>query len=469
MAKRASRKKIRFEAAINAVDSPVFLVDDQRRIVFLNEGCQTLTGWTLSEVVGSVCEFASTGDAASIDALTGSLCPPQETIDGAPRSVVRHFVHRESGQAVSRMVHFYPLDTDGQADFVIGLVTEIPTKPTSTDTRIITLVHAELAALRHELRQRYGADSILTNSVSMKRVIDQVETARQSRATVHIHGEKGTGKEHIARTIHYTSDLGQQAFVPIQCRLTPPRELHEAIRRLVEADWGERLPIAALQPGGVFLDDVDTLPRDVQQRLVDFVATPRGADFRANVRLLSSSRIGLEDARTDERISDEFYYLMTSVQIELLPLRRRMDDLKILAQHFLEQHNHDRSKQMTGFSAEVWSQFEEYNWPGNLDELDEVIYEALCNSDGPVIRADHLPFGLRTGLDAQRLGPKSDGPIEALQPLLKRVEREQIEQALEQAKGNKALAARLLKITRKSLISRMKTLEFTDPDDSALR
>lgn len=465
MAKRASRKKIRFEAAINAVDSPVFLVDAQRRLVFLNDGCQALTGWTLPEVVGSVCEFASSGDAESVEALTGSLCPPQETIDGEPRDVVRRFVHRESGQTVPRMVHFYPLDTGGQAEFVIGIVTEISTKPTGADTKIVTQVHAELAALRHELRQRYGAASILTKNVSMKRVIDQVEAARQSRATVHICGEKGTGKEHIARTIHYTSDLGQQAFVPIQCRLMPPRELHEAIRRLVEADWGERLPIAALQPGCVFLDDVDTLPRDVQQRLVDFVASPRGADFRKNVRLLSSSRVGLEDARTDEQLSDDFYYLLTSVQIELLPLRQRMDDLKILAQHFLEQRNHDRSKQVTGFSAEVWSQFEEYNWPGNLDELDEVIYEALCNSDGPVIRADHLPFRLRTGLDAQRLGPTTDGPIEALDPLLQRVEREQIERALEQAKGNKTMAARLLKITRPSLYRRMETLGLSDSED----
>ena len=465
MAKRASRKKIRFEAAINAVDSPMFLVDSQRRVVFLNEGCQTLTGWTLPEVVGAVCEFASSGEAASIEALTGALCPPQETIDSEPRELVRQFVHRESGQITPRMVHFYPLDTDGQVDFVIGIVTEIPTKPASTDTSIVTRVHAELAVLRHELRQRYGEDSILTNSVSMKRVIDQVEAARQSRATVHICGEKGTGKEHIARTIHYTSDLGQQAFVPIQCQLMPPRELHEAIRRLVEADWGEQLPIAALQPGCVFLDDVDTLPRDVQQRLVDFVASPRGADFRSNVRLLSSSRIGLEDARTNEQISDDFYYLLTSVQIELLPLRHRMDDLQVLAQHFLEQRNHDQSKQVTGFSAEVWSQFEEYNWPGNLDELDEVIYEALCNSDGPVIRADHLPFRLRTGLDAQRLGPISDGPIEALEPLLKRVEREQIERALEQAKGNKTMAARLLKITRPSLYRRMQTLGLFDSDD----
>tara|TARA_R110002072_G_scaffold303140_1_gene495613 strand:+ start:106172 stop:107572 length:1401 start_codon:yes stop_codon:yes gene_type:complete len=462
VAKRASRKKIRFEAAINAVESPVFLVDAQRRVVFLNDGCQSLTGWTLAEVAGSVCEFTSVGNATLVEALTGSLCPPQETLDGASRSVVRHFVHRKTGEISSRMVHFYPLDSDGQTEFIMGIVTSVPTKTHIPDTSIVTQVHAELAALRHGLRQQYGEDSILTRSISMKRVIDQVKAARQSRATVHISGEKGSGKEHVARTIHYASDLGQQAFVPIQCRLLPPRELHEAIRRIVEADWRERLPITALQPGCVFLDDVDTLPRDVQQRLVDFMATPRGADFRANVRLLSSSRVGLDAARTDERISDEFYYLVTSLQIELPPLRHRMGDLKILAQHFLEQKNHGRAKQATGFSSEVWSQFEEYNWPGNLDELDEVIYEALCSSDGPIIRADHLPFRLRTGLDAQRLGPVSAGPIEALEPLLERIEREQIERALEVAKGNKANAARLLKITRPSLYRRMETLGLSD-------
>ncbi len=466
MKKRVSRKKIRFEAAINAVESPVFLVDAQRKVVFLNDGCQTLTGWTLSEVVGEVCEFASSGDASSIAALTGALCPPQETLDGKASNVARSFVHRKTGRTAARMVHFYPLGTRDQSDFVIGIVTAIPASAPNVDTRIVTQVHAELAALRHALRQRYGSDSILSTSVSMQRVIDQVEAARQSRIAIHVCGEKGTGKEHIARTIHYTSDLGQQAFVPIQCRLLPAHELHETIRRIVEADWDERLPIPALQPGCVFLDDVDSLPRDVQQRLVNFIASPRGTAFRSNVRLVSASREDLAEAREDERLSDEFYFLITSLQIQLPPLRERMDDLKILAQHFLEQRNHDRNKQASGFSAEVWSQFEEYNWPGNLDELDEVIYEALCNSDGPVVRADHLPFRIRTGLDAQRLGPLPDGPIEALDPLLERVEREQVQRALEQAKGNKTKAARLLKITRPSLYRRMETLGLSDTEDS---
>jgi len=464
VAKRTSRKKIRFEAAINAVESPVFLVDADRRVIFLNDGCATLTGWTLAETAGEICEFSSTGEAASIEAFTGVLCPPQETLDGEPRQVTRYFTHRKTGETAARIVHFYPLNTRGETEFVIGVVTGIPVTRQTADTSIITQVHAELAALRHALRQRYGADSILSNGVSMRRVIEQVEAARRSRIAVHICGEKGTGKEHIARTIHYTSDLGQQAFVPIQCRLLPAHELHEAIRRLVEADWGVRLPIAALQPGCVFLDDVDTLPRDVQQRLVDFMASPRGAVFRSNVRLLSASRERLEEARADERLSDDFYFLVTSLQIELPPLRHRMNDLRVLAQHFLEQKNHDRSKQVTGFSAEVWSQFEEYNWPGNLDELDEVIYEALCNSNGPVIRADHLPFRLRTGLDAQRLGPLADGPIEALEPLLERVEREQIQRALEQAKGNKTKAARLLKITRPNLYRRMETLGLAESE-----
>ncbi|MDA1162471.1 MAG: sigma 54-interacting transcriptional regulator [Planctomycetota bacterium] len=464
MAKRATRRTIRFEAAINAVESPVFLVDSQRRVVFMNDGCQSLTGWALSEVVGAVCEFKSSGDAASLEALTGALCPPQQTFDGQTGHVVRYFVHRTTGKTISRMVHFHPLGTDDRTDFVIGIVTALSASTQTADTRIITQVHAELAALRHGLRQRYGSDSILTNSSAMRRVIDQVEAARQSRVAVHVCGEKGTGKEHVARVIHYSSDLGQRAFVPIQCRLLPANELREAIRRIVESDWEERLPIAALQPGCVFLNDVDALPRDVQQRMFEFLSSARGAAFRANVRLVSASRCDLDDAHADERLSDEFYYLITSLQIVTTPLRHRMDDLRILAQHFLEQRNRDRSKQATGFSAEVWLQFEEYNWPGNLDELDEVIYEALLNSDGPVIRADHLPFRLRTGLDAQRLGPLTDGPIEALEPLLERVERDQIQRALEQAKGNKTKAARILKITRPNLYRRMETLGLSDSE-----
>lgn len=456
---------MRFETAINAVDSPVFLIDAQRRIVFMNSGCELLTGWELSEVIGHVCEFRSSGDAASIDALTGTLCPPQETLDGEARNVARYFAHRVKGQTATRMVHFYPLGTEDRTDFVIGIVTAVDQAPQQVDTKIVTQVHAELAALRHSLRQQYGSDSILSSNVAMARVIEQVNAARRSRVAVHVCGEKGTGKEHIARAIHYPSDLGQQAFVPIQCRTLPARELHEAIRRLVEADWGERLPIAALQPGCIFLDDVDALPRDVQQRLVDFIHSPPGAAFRSSVRLISASHDDLSEARNQEQLTDEFYFLITSLQIRLPPLRDRMDDLAVLSQHFLEQHNHDRSRQASGFSAEVWSQFEEYNWPGNLDELNEVIYEALHQSDGPVIRADHLPLRLRTGLDAQRLGPLQDGPLEALEPLLERVEREQIQRALEQTRGNRTKAARLLKITRPALYRRMEVHGLTNSEE----
>lgn len=432
----------------------------------MNSGCESLTGWMLTDVMGNVCEFRSAGDASSIETLTGTLCPPQETLDGESRHVPRYFVHRDTGRTNPRMVHFYPLGSDDRIDFVIGVVTAIEPSPPHAETRIVTQVHAELAALRHSLRQQYGTDSILSTSAAMRRVIDQVRAARQSRVAVHISGEKGTGKEHIARAIHYPSDLGQQAFVPIQCRTMPARELHEAIRRLVEADWGERLPIAALQPGCVFLNDVDALPRDVQQRLVDFIGSPRGTAFRNSVRLISASRENLQQARASELLSDEFYFLITPLQIQLPPLRERIDDLAILAQHFLEQRNHDRGRQASGFSAEVRAQFEEYNWPGNLDELDEVIYEALLNSEGPVIRADHLPFRLRTGLDAQRLGPLPDGPIEALEPLLERVERDQIQRALEQTGGNRTKAARLLKITRPSLYRRMETLGLGNSEES---
>lgn len=462
MAKRASRRKIKLESALNAVDSPVFLVDAERRIVFINEGCQQLTRWEPADVAGVVCEFNTAGEADSLEVLGGTLCPPQDVLDGMPASVARYFVNRETGDSTSLMVSFYPLLDADEVAFVIGIATTIPKASRNVDTSIVTQVHAELAALRHELRQRYGADSILFRSAAMRRVVDQVKVAQQSRGSVYIHGEAGTGKEHIARVIHYASDLGQRAFVPIQCRLLPANDLREAIRRLVETDWADLSQIAALQPGCIYLEDVDSLPREIQQRLVDFLESPAGTTFRSNVRLTSSSRASLDELQSAGQLVDEFFFAITSLEIRLSPLCDRMEDVRVLAQHFLEQRNRDRHRQITGFSNEVWKLFEEYNWPGNLDELDEVIAEAVETCDSPTIRLDQLPFRFRTGLDAQHLGPTPDGPMEPLEQLLKRVEREQIEQALERARDNKAKAARLLGITRPALYRRMESLGMTE-------
>lgn len=461
MARRISRKH-RLDAMLNLVVSPCFVIDGDRRLVFANGGCEQLTGWAADELLGRKCELTSGTAAKEPDSATESLAPPQEVLNGERLQVPRYFVHRKTGRSVAQLVHFFPLKDEEDVLLVLGIVTDVPPTRTANSSSIITAVHAELAALRHELRQRYGRDSIISQAPLMRRVFDQIEIATHSRATVHCTGEAGTGREHVARVIHYGSEFGQRPFVPLNCRDLSINELTGALHRLVETGWAEATSSATLQPGAVFLAEVDHLSRDLQSRLAAFLASEQAVAFRSRCQLMTSSIDPPQTLLASERLTEDLFYLITPLQIELPPLRSRLSDLRLLAQSFIEQGNRGSSRQVTGISEDVWRQFEAYNWPGNLAELREIVQQAHAACDGSIISTAHLPFQFHTGMDAQSLGPAPDAALEPLDTLLARVEREHVLAALDRARGSRAKAAKLLGISRPSLYRKLETLGLTD-------
>ena len=459
---------MRLETALNVVDTPVFIVDAYRQVVFVNRGCELLTGWDAQEVVGRSCSLASDGDTSHVESVTGALCPPQEVLDGHVVQTPRFFIHKLSRKSTTLLVSFFPLEeaSEGGVSFVLGVVTGLVTgveRKTQTEARsVLNEVHAELAALRHQLRQRFGTDSLLGRCPEMRRVSAQVAAAQQMLAIVQFCGPPGSGKEHAARAIHYGGALGQRAFVPLDCRSLPAAELRSALHRMVETDWSEVSSVGALHPGCVYFDHVDALPRELQQRIVDLLESTQAPAFRQRVRLMSGSEKNLLTLRDQEVLLDSFYLAMTEMSIELPTLKSRGDDLMMLAQHFLELQNRRQAKQISGFTAEVLTAFAEYNWPENVEELGQVVTDCHKAARAGAIQLDQLPLRFRAGLDAQSLSPASAHEIEPLDRLLQRVEREHIKLALQRAGDNKAKAAQLLGINRPALYRRMETLGLAD-------
>ena len=455
MARRTSRR-LRIETALNSVATPVFLVDNRRRIVFINQALESITGWELAEVAGELCEFNSEADSGSLQELTGSLCPTPDALHGTVLEIPAQYVHRATRERTSCLLHLQPLHDEDGVSLVLGIAAPERTPSRTLDSSVINDVHAELASLRHTLREQYQISGLVASSPSMQRVANQIRLASQTDSTVHITGPAGSGREHVARVIHYGSPHGATAFIPLDCRTLPPRELQETIERLVESDWAELSPVSAIHPGCIYLADVDQMPRDVQQRLVDFLASDRGVAFESAARLISSSPVPVDQLLEGQELVDELLYRLTALQISLSPLAGRTEDLDLLMQHFLERHNRGRATQLQGFADAVRQHFHEYNWPGNVEELRQVIEEAVTRCDDAHVTEEHLPLRFRTGLDAQTLVPGHAAISEPLDELLARVEREQIEAALARFGHNKAKAARLLGISRASLYRRMK-------------
>ncbi len=458
MAGRQRRIK-KLETRLNSVASPVFLLDGNRQVEFFNEACEQLTGWLSADVVGKLCHYNTEADPEVIDSITGCLCPPPSVYDGQHAIVPTHFVHR-NGSSLSRQVHFTPLSDDkGRVTGVIGVVLPLDDSTSAEPVPYSQQLHAELASLRITLRQKYALESSVCQSQAMDRVLQQLGLAQATNSPVTFSGPRGVGKEHFARVIHYNSAMGNRAFVPLDCRRLSALALKNTLFRLFKQD-DDMSAVPALSPGTLFLAHVESLPRDLQERIVTAYEKPK-AD-RPDMQLMASSLIPPETAFEAEQLRDDFYYMITPLQIAIPELRKRRVDIEPLAQHFLERRNRRSERQLTGFSDEVWDRFREYNWPANLDELETVVNESHAACDASMILPKHLPFRFRTGEDAQKLGPIVESQAMPLEAYLATAEAEQIENALRQSRYNKSKAAELLGIPRARLYRRMQSLGIAD-------
>jgi DNA-binding NtrC family response regulator len=467
--KKRTRGKKRVDVTLNETVTPVFLIGADRRIEFFNSGCEQLTGWSASELLGTVANYLSDENPENslLDhedslaaSLAAALCPPPNVFSGEIAAVPAYLADRD-GKTLPWLLNFFPLtDADGTVLRVVGIITEIePPVPACVTTA--QKLHAELAAIRSAMRQRYGLNSFIGNSEPMRRVAEQIEIARQSQSPVLLQGEKGTGKEHIARLIHNESELRIHSFVPVDCRELPAREIKSLFRRLLEPD-SSAPSLPSLRPTTLLLSNVEELPRDLQQ----LIAEKWGSDNRPDIRLMAATTGDFREQFKAEELRSDFYYLMTTFEIALPSLRERAEEIDLFAQSFLEAENRNSSRQIGGFSTEVATRFREYRWPGNLDELQLVVSEAREHCGQQLIEVGDLPFRFRTGLDAQHVGPPVSPFLKPLQESLDLFETEQIQAALVQARENKTLAAKMLGLTRARLYRRMQSLGIADTDET---
>ena len=468
MRERTGMKKARLESWLKLAATPIFLVSASRRVLYFNFGCEQLTGWTADEIVGEMVEFASDADPRSLRGLSTVLCPPPDCLAGKELELPVYLPNK-SGAPVGKLIRFIPIrEQQDRISSVLGFILPLPTLAMSQTMSVSLRYHAELSTLRWSLRQRYGLKTVLARSPVMQRVLEQIQIARGSNLPVHFCGARGVGKEHLARAIHHEHETQSGSFVLLDCRLSP-LSLQQTLKRILHPD-PEDLPVGALIPRTLFLSDVDVLPRDLQQRLLEEYSDEKTTDSRQMPlpRLMSSSTQRLQDAIEEERFIPELFFRLTTLVIEVPTLRERCDDLPPLAQAFLEAHNRNTDRQIGGFSNDVWPLLAEYAWPGNLDELALVVQEARQNCTTPVIEVSSLPLRFRAGVESQSIGPPQQSPdelpIPRLEEHLASIERDIIRRAILKAKRNKTLAAKLLGIPRPVLYRRMEALELHDDD-----
>lgn len=451
---------------LNSAKQPIYLLDDELTVVFLNRAAQDWLA-TGESLVGRRCAYHSTPSSVGIDAAAAGLCPPPAVLDGISTVAMVSRV-AEDGRLIERRARFLPIGVEAEDLRGILAVLDTEDQPPAAETvRASEVAEAGPAALheyvrrfRQEAALRYRADRLIGLGPAMRLARRQVELAVASRSSVLLVGPPGSGRQHLAAAIHYGSEKGdsphlcdpmgtvpffRSALTPVDCSLVGADILEELAAAVARASFlGQEAA-----PNALLLHRVDELSADVQVELVGLLTHRLSA-----WRILATAVEPLAELARRGKFRADLAAALSTIVIELPALADRREDLPLLAQLFLEDLNAAGRRQIGGFTPAALDLMDGYGWPGNLDELARAIAEAYGRAAGREIDTGDLPERLLLAGQAAAHPRRAEETI-VLDKYLGRVERELIRRALAQAKGNKARAARLLGTTRPKLYRRM--------------
>jgi len=331
-------------------------------------------------------------------------------------------------------------------------------------------IYRENIQLRDEVKKRYDFHGIIGNSPAMRKVYQLMERIIPGETRILIEGESGTGKELIARMIHYNGPRKDRKFIPVDCGALSESLLESELFGYVKGAFTGAITdkkglFEVAHQGTLFLDEITntslnfqaTLLRAIQEGEIKPVgaAEPR----RVDVRLIVATSGNLKEKVTAGEFREDLYYRLNVITINLPPLRERVGDIRLLAEHFLRQFlNKTRPvRQVKGFTAATLRYLENYDWPGNIRELENVIERAvaLILPDDQKISPELLPATLIDNSYPQSSSSSGQRHVK-LSETMDSTERRVIMEALEKHAGNRTQTAKSLGIARPTLILKMK-------------
>ncbi|MBT8042534.1 MAG: sigma 54-interacting transcriptional regulator [Pontiella sp.] len=328
-------------------------------------------------------------------------------------------------------------------------------------------LESENEMLRRQLGDRYSIDNMVGNCNSMRIVYEQIIQVAHSAATVLVRGDSGTGKELVARAIHFNSDRKNNAFISINCAALPENliesELFGHEKGAFTGAAQQRKGRFELANGGtIFLDEIGDISPAVQVRLLrvlqekTFERVGGNEPIEVNVRVVAATSRNLEEGIAKETFREDLYYRLNVFPILLPPLRERKSDIMLLADYFLQHYGGMYGKNMKRISTSAINMMMAYHWPGNVRELENCIERAVLTSSDGVIHGFNLPPSLQTSDETHtNLLPEKGAN---LKQMVDAYEREILIDALKKYRGNAAAAARYLETTQRIINYRIKNL-----------
>lgn len=348
------------------------------------------------------------------------------------------------------------------------------TKPFKRDELILVIekifrmqrLEGEVDRLRSELGEKYTFSNIIGESPKLKKIYDIISHVSGTEANILIQGETGTGKELVAKAIHYNSARNNHRFVKVDCSALTETLLESELfgheKGAFTGATKDRVGrFRKADHGTIFLDEIGNISLAVQAKLLrvlqdsEFEAVGSDDPVKVDVRIVAATNADLEDYVEKGLFRRDLFYRLNVIQIFLPPLRERTDDIPLLASHFLSVHNKKNRKNVEGFSRDALNILMTYSWPGNIRELENVIERAVILCKKNIITPEDVP------LYQEKPGPRLDLSGKPLHELLEQAERQIIINTLEVNNADKEKTAKILKISRASLYNKLSKYKIT--------
>jgi PAS domain S-box-containing protein len=442
-----ARSPLADRAILESISDGVFTVDRDFRISYLNRSAEEIIQVRREEAMGRMCceVFRSN--------LCEGACALRQTLEeGRPIIDLSCFIVNNAGQRVPVSISTAVLrDASGA---VIG--------GAETFRNL-----SDIEQLRDEISATRKVGDFSSHSPSMRTIFSQLGAIAETSSTVLIHGETGSGKELLARTIHANSPRREGPFVAINCGAFPESLLESELfgykkGAFTGADRDKPGRFALAENGTLLLDEIGEISPAMQVRLLRVLQErsyePLGAvkSVRSNARIIAATHRHLEELVAEGSFRQDLFYRINVVQLALPPLRERREDIPFLVEQFIKRYNLMMKRQVAGLSRSALRLLSDYSWPGNIRQLENCIERSMIFCQDGMIDVDDLPDELRANADLV-LGT-SIPPAASMQETVEHSERQAIQAALAQCGGNRRQAAEQLGLHPTTFYRKLKRL-----------
>jgi two-component system response regulator AtoC len=347
-------------------------------------------------------------------------------------------------------------------------------KPFKPDEVILTLRKAEERErlrkenefLRKEVEKEYSFENIISKNETIQKIFEVIKKVAQYKSTILITGESGTGKELIARALHYHSDRSPHLFVPVNCGAIPENLLESELFGHAKGAFTDAIRtkkglFEEADGGTLFLDEIGDLPPQLQVKLLrvlqdgEIRRVGESKPIKIDVRIVAATIRDLVKEVNENRFRDDLYYRLNVFPIHLPPLRERSEDIPLLVDHFIVKYSQSLNKKVVGIEHKALEKLMNYRWFGNIRELENTIERAIVLTDRERIEMENLPVEIQN-FQEKNQWVDVDEEDYSIKKASKALETNLIRKALRKTKGNHTHAAKILEISHRALLYKIK-------------